>query len=490
MAREHFAARAWNLAEAVDDERSPLAPMLSCPASTRSPSMRRPVLLALAAALAVASAIALAKTPEKPPRGPFGLSLLSTPDGKPSTLVDFESNGHCGMCHQRQQEEMAGSLHSIAHVDRFYRLFAELARAEAGDEMYALCSGCHTPAAVASNLIPAVPEEKLPALAKAGVTCDVCHSISKLTGDTAGWGEPGNASFVLEPGYVKFGAADDISTSPTHDGARRAFYETSDYCATCHTIIHPTNGLRIEHTYAEWKKSVYAEKGIHCQDCHMRSPEEARTVARTLRPVVKKGTWVRMGQEREIAAHLFAGANVNAHRLGGGERHAALAREMLKGAAKLEIREAEGRAFEVAVKNVGAGHSLPTSLTEIREMWVELTVTDASGAVVLRSGVLDEAGEIPEGSIRFGAIMEDALGNPTVKPWEGVRFRVKRLVPPRGEDVTRVDLPETAKGDLTVKARLLYRSASPRVVRMVMKDEAFPMEIVEMATARRVVTIR
>ena len=68
-------------------------------------------------------------------------------------------------------------------------------------------------------------------------------------------------------------------------------------------------------------------------------------------------------------------------------------------------------------------------------------------------------------------------------PWEGVRFRSKRLVPPRGEDATRIEV--TATGPLTVEARLLYRSAAPRVVKEIMGDEAFPMEIVEMATARR-----
>jgi hypothetical protein len=161
---------------------------------------------------------------------------------------------------------------------------------------------------------------------------------------------------------------------------------------------------------------------------------------------------------------------------------------MLLGAAELEIRHIESgpgepRAFAVVVRNVGAGHALPTSLTEIREMWVELVVRASDGAVVLRRGVLDERGEIPDDAIRFGAVMEDAAGDPTVKPWEGVRFRSKRLVPPRGEDVTRVEV--SADGDLVVEARLLYRSAAPRVVEEIMGDEAFPMEIVEMATARR-----
>jgi hypothetical protein len=29
--------------------------------------------------------------------------------------------------------------------------------------------------------------------------------------------------------------------------------------------------LRIEEAFTEWKESIYAKKGITCQDCHMRA---------------------------------------------------------------------------------------------------------------------------------------------------------------------------------------------------------------------------
>jgi hypothetical protein len=174
-----------------------------------------------------------------------------------------------------------------------------------------------------------------------------------------------------------------------------------------------------------------------------------------------------------------------------------MARERLKSAAEIEIRDASSAGggkltFRVAVKNVGAGHNLPTSLTEVREMWVELTVTGPDGSVLHRGGALDERGEIPEGSIRFGALMEDAGGRITVKPWEGVRFRSKRLVPPRGEDVSSMEvaLPSGTTGKVVIAARLLYRSASPAVIRLAMGDEAFEAEVVEMCSARCEVEVR
>jgi Cytochrome c554 and c-prime len=472
------------LAESISVSSTPRIAVL------RRSNMRIIALAVLTGLMLIVALVATGESPKEPPTGPFGLSRVTTVDGKPADIEDFFLNEDCALCHERQDREMAGSMHSIAHTDRFYAAFAELAREEAGEEVYALCSGCHTPAGVVSGLVPARRDPDLPAEAKAGVTCDVCHQITKTTGPSGPWGEPGNASFVLDPGRVKFGAADEIRRNPAHRGARRPFYETSEFCANCHTIIHPVNGLRIEHTYAEWKGSVYAEKGIQCQDCHMRSVEDARTVARTLEVVTRKGSWITKGRAtRELAPHMFIGANSNAHLLGGGEAQSAMARERLKSAAAIEIvlpekQTADSLAFDVIVKNIGAGHKLPTSLTEIREMWVDLTVTGRDGEVLHRSGALDEKGDIVKGAIRFGAVMEDAEGNVTVKPWEGVKFRSKRLVPPRGEDRTSIRIPSAA-GPVVIEAKLLYRSASPRVVREIMKDDAFVPEIVEMCAARR-----
>ena len=166
---------------------------------------------------------------------------------------------------------------------------------------------------------------------------------------------------------------------------------------------------------------------------------------------------------------------------------------MSSGSIRVPERPSAGRlSFEVVVKNVGAGHTLPTSLTEVREMWVDLKVTAPDGTVLHRSGALDEHGEITEGAIRFGAFMEDAAGKLTVKPWEGVRFRSKRLVAPKGEDVepVAVALPAGTAGEVVVQARLLYRSAAPHGIREVMGDEAFEAEVVEMCATRRTIEVR
>jgi len=436
---------------------------------------------------------------ENPPRGPFGFSLVASETGAPLDVADFAPYDDCAGCHERQWEELEGSMHSIAHTDSLYRNTAELARQEAGEEIYAYCSGCHSPQGVTTGLIPGTPEDELPEIAKAGILCDVCHQTSSLTGSTGPWGEPGNASLVLSPDEDrKFGPPGGDDEVADHGVETREFLSRSEFCASCHTIIHPLNGLRLEHTYDEWKKSIYAEKGIQCQDCHMRSVADAVKVAETLAPVAVRGRSEPSGDEREIHPHYFVGGNANAEVLGGGAGHASMAEARLKSAARLEIelppaaRAGESLEFAVVVHNVAAGHSLPTSLTELREMWVALEVRAGDGQLLFRSGQLEADGEIPDGAMRFGAHGGDAQGNVTYKPWEVSQFLWKRLVPARGaaRDTFRVDLPDGLAGPVHVAARLFYRSASPRALASLMGNEAFEPKQVEMASAEAALTVR
>ena len=46
--------------------------------------------------------------------------------------------------------------------------------------------------------------------------------------------------------------------------------------------------------------------------------------------------------------------------------------------------------FQVNIKNTGCGHYLPTGLTELRQMWLEISVTDAEGKIVYLDGKMDE----------------------------------------------------------------------------------------------------
>lgn len=439
--------------------------------------------------LVLVSGILAANLTQERVRGPFGLSLVATGDGKPVAPESFGVLDDCSVCHARHAEEFDGSLHSVAHHDSLYRAFAEMARREAGEEVYAYCSGCHAPGSVVSGLVPGTPESEVPDNLKAGVQCDVCHQVSALSHSTSPWGEPGNGSLVFTPGRAKAARSATIKANPAHEARQAEFLGTSEFCAACHTVIHPFNGLRIEHTYDEWKNSVYAQHGIQCQDCHMRSVADARTVASTLQRVQPLGRSSEMSSEdRPISPHRFVGGNVDAERVGGGADHAAEALERLKSAAKLglEVQQlgtaGSATVFTVLVENIGAGHSLPTSLTELREMWVHVRVVGEGGAVLFESGALDEHGEVPREAFRFGSQLLDRHGKPTFKPWEAVTFGWKRTIAPKGVEKENFRFDAGQARVATIELRLLYRIAPPHVVKAVMGEKAFEPSVVEMAT--------
>jgi len=437
------------------------------------------------------------KSPAQPPTGPFGLSMIRTSDQAPADLDLFQAKETCGVCHPRQFDELQGSMHLASHTDPLYRAMAELARKEAGPKVYAFCSGCHSPAGVLTGLIPAKPDEQLPAEAKAGVTCDVCHQISALTGVTGPWKEPANASFTIQQGMLKFGSYGNIPENRSHTGEKKDFFGSSELCASCHTVIQPLNGFHIEATYDEWKAGIFFQKGIQCQDCHMRTVEEAQKVAHTFQPVAPMGKSVMDGADRPIHRHYFVGGNANADILAEGKSHAQMAEARLKGAARLEItsplKATAGKPWQldVLVHNVAAGHNIPSAVTELRRMWVDLQVRDAHGKVLFHNPGLDKEGNPRPGAIAFGAIAGDSAGKATFKPWEMSQFLWKRTIPPKSftRDTVRFKLPADASGMLTVEARLLYQSAPPQVVATVMGKDAFTPKIVEMATARTTVSV-
>jgi hypothetical protein len=229
----------------------------------------------------------------------------------------------------------------------------------------------------------------------------------------------------------------------------------------------------------------------------MRSVEDAVKVAETLTPVAVIGQSEPAGDDREIHPHYMVGGNANAEELGGSPGAAAMAEARLASAAYLEIELPPslpaGGVLElgVLVYNAAAGHSLPTSLTELREMWVELEVRSADGRLLFQSGHLQPDGEIPRDAMRFGAIAADAQGNVTYKPWEIHQFLWKRQIPAKGSARERfeVELAEGLSRHVRIEARLLYRSASPRALQSLMGSEAFEAKQVEMARTDAVLLV-
>lgn len=381
-------------------------------------------------------------------------------------------------------------MHSFAFPDPVFQALWRLASEETGGLTDILCAGCHTAiGTVSEEVVFEGGEFRVSEIARKGVQCDLCHSISASSFLKTPTHLPQNASIIVDPGVVKRGPYDD-SVSPFHECAYSELHTTSEFCGNCHNVFHPVTNFHIENTYSEWKFSVYAQKGIQCQDCHMMPVEKAIEVARTLEKPKNPGKASIMGPERDqVYTHEFVGANYTVTSLLGSDRHAEIARERLKGAAEVEILAPESAqkgglvTVKVKVTNVGAGHNLPTSLTEVRQMWLDVSVKDASGVEIFRSGALDAAGNIDEEAVIFNAHAVTQDGHHTVRPWEIARFEYNRTIPPKGSAREKYSflVPHNAHGPLAVEATLRYRSYPQSMADMLLGDEAPVLPVVDMA---------
>jgi len=449
----------------------------------------------LAAALVASAALATAADT------PFYPSAINTVTGLPVSPDQFTPAERCAYCHPVQHDQWRGSMHANAFADPLYQAAWREASRELGGSMDRLCAGCHTPVGTTTEQvwIRSSGEIVIHPLAEEGVTCDFCHSVERLTLLERG-GNPGNAGLVIIPDGPERGPyADAFSTF--HETAYSDLHTRSEFCGACHNVFHPISGTAIARTYEEWKTSVYAREEIHCQDCHMVPPEVAAEVANKLEKPVLTGPSSNFGTQRTpFFHHTFTGANAALPALLGHPAHSEDAVARLKIAAGVDVAFREEPVpggigeVEVRVRNLRAGHNLPTSMTELRQMWLHVQVLDQGreGRVLWESGALAPDGALDPGARTFGARAVDGSGNPTWKPWQVQRIVADTSIPPRAQalEVYRFSLPEGATGPLRVRAVLRYRSFPQAVADQYLGIPGYRVPTVDMAAGEKTVGLR
>lgn len=423
---------------------------------------------------------------------PFYPSLIDTNTGAPVELSSFTSAERCGVCHSAQYEGWSQSMHAFAFKDPFYRAVLAEASRETGGKVDRLCVGCHTPIGTVAEFvwIKENGEIEVDEMANEGVTCDLCHSIVEVF-PLELEGELGNAGFLVDPQGPKRGPHKD-AISDFHATEVSPLHSRSEICGACHNIFHPVENVKIARTYDEWANSIYAENGIQCQDCHMVPPVLVPEVARTLRKPHLPGSTSNFNTFRTpFYPHTFSGANVPIPQLMGAEGHAAQAERLLQLAATVSINLVKFNStkntlgIDITIKNERAGHNLPTSMTEIRQMWMELTVKDmsADSELVWVSGALDEEGNLDPDAKRFGARAVDKDGNPTWKPWKIHAIDFDNSIPAkRTARLSYTAKLEDSSGPYRVSARLLYRSFPQHLADKYLKLPDYTVPVITMAS--------
>lgn len=395
--------------------------------------------------------------------------------------AEFTPPSVCKDCHVKQYKEWTGSVHSLAFRDPVYQGELNKAKKAVGHEITRQCEGCHSPAGMVTGEVKGPGNAGLSEMALAGVSCDICHSISGVTHWQTPSHEPENGSFILTPGVETKEGVQLVKRGPIkpYDGCGGGFHECAEsglhvqaeLCASCHQVYHYDAHFPLEATYLEWKHGPYAQKDIMCQDCHMVDIQGFKRAAEEFRK-----------PERSEYRHYFNGANYLLTYLAAGAAKKAgdddqarilmkqyeMAVERLQSAGDLELSPVyrNGRLAEVKVrvKNVRAGHNLPTSLTNIRQMWLEITARDETGKIVMTSGGVGSDGTLPDNTRIFNS---DGMGENfhfAVDPWVVTAFSRHDTIPPRGyKDVYYgIAAPADAKA-LTFEVKLRYRQADQKV---------------------------
>ena len=416
---------------------------------------------------------------------PFAPSLLRTKNHHKATLDSFENPEVCAGCHPKQYEGWRGSMHSNAWNDPIFLAEFKKGLKATDGKIFKYCAGCHSPIGVLTGTASWDKETNtfdISEKAARGVTCDVCHSIAGAVPleDTL-TSEHGNGSHIIDTEtHIKYGPLKN-SVSPYHETQYSELHTKANLCASCHNIIHPVNGTPVERTYDEWRVSPYAQNEIVCQDCHMNSVEVAIQIAKTLkRPETFANKRVRLSgkastlgtQDRAIVhSHEFVGGNaiissIMAPKSLRKRKHADIAKKRLQNAAELTVhfeqRGDELFKLGVDVYNVGAGHNLPTSLTQVRHIWIEATVTDNQGNILFETGKLDNHHDLDEDkTVIFKSWTVDEKGEETHDPWAINHIVRDTTIPPKGHSKHEfIFANKNNVKQISVDVKLNYRSAT------------------------------
>lgn len=399
----------------------------------------------------------------------------------------------CAECHSEITKQWSGSMHHfMAQSDPYYVVLEDLAAQDVGEPFRAWCQGCHEPQALLSGATKAPASgplfqdgkaidpgmkaleaelEKRSAALDEGTGCLFCHRVTKI--EAAGGLSAGNASLNVSPGdreTYPFETSDSATLRALADRLIRAKPEVhadslmknitgdaaNQLCAACHEEFAPGTGAYINDTYQEWAASPFnapndPSKNRTCLDCHMHA--SVATIGQSVPGRSTDGGPV----EPNVVSHTFIGAQY--HLLGLRDPEAAAQDvALLQSAAKLSLSLKPGL-LTIRTANTGAGHDLPTGVSDFRQMWLDVTVTDAAGRIVLRSGALDAQGTLDPNARLFQKVLDDKDAHAVaLKFWRLGKFASDTRIPAGGFRDETFALPADTAYPVRIEARLMFRT--------------------------------
>ncbi len=430
---------------------------------------------------------------------------------------------YCLECHADVHASWSHSVHKFSSFNNPVYLFSVLNTRKA---LYArdghtrgsrFCAACHDPVPFFGGEFddpkyddPDYDLENDP-LAQAGITCTVCHSITKVNS------VKGNGSFTIEEArHYPFAYSENpilkwinrqmILAKPAFHKKTflKPLHKTPEFCATCHKVHLPEElnnykWLRGQNHYDAYHLSGVSGHGItsfyyppkaehNCNDCHM-----------PLMPSDDFGAQDFDGSGTlKVHDHQFPSANTAIpHLLNMPQRVIDAHKEFNEGVMRVDIfglkKEGidgelvaplrpqvpdlecgERYLIETVIRTVKMGHLFTQGTSDSNEVWLELTVTDGDGRVIGKSGGMDAKGEVDPWSHFVNAFVLDRHGNRIDRRnAEDIFIALyNHQIPPGAAAVVHyaLEIPKDAKAPIEVDVALKFRKFDTIMMRYVRDD--------------------
>lgn len=172
-----------------------------------------------------------------------------------------------------------------------------------------------------------------------------------------------------------------------------------------------------------------------------------------------------------------------------GQDQIKMAEERLRNAAVLSLDTGDigNNRFTVTITNSGAGHKLPTGLSNVRQMWLDITVTEqTSGRTVYASGHPDENGYLGPDVLLYQTVFGDGQGR-SVDNLAKAReiLSDNRIAPKKSASQTFLMPEDVPDSGLTITARLCYRIFSQRLIDQIAGKDVYDLPITVMTEIRK-----
>ncbi len=410
-------------------------------------------------------------------------------------IDQFISPDICGGCHTQIFEQWENSMHSLSHKDPVYSRVSQFLRKGLIDEgeikEAESCVKCHTPVGHLTGFPEKISDDlsKTAEIATQGIQCDYCHSVIDIK-------QMYNNGLVLKPGHgeddpgIKYGPFDDANPD-FHEAQFSKLHTQSKICGTCHNVKHVAFGTDLETTYTEWQNSPYnskdPEKRIECQGCHMYQRPGIPSTGSTLRPENPGSATDDSEQRPHIFTHYFVGGNSRVPGIFNGQDKALMAVERLQNAATVSVDTSliKQKKLNISVANTGAGHSIPTGVGDLRQVWLEITIRDKDDKISFEAGKLNDKHELSKDAVIFQTVFGDEKGNPVINIAKARKVIKDNRIKAKQSITETINLPFVPQKDAMVTIRLLYRGMPQKILNMIPGERFEPLPIVEMAKVQK-----